>query len=893
MSKRHQPVVSLAAGLLGLAAMLCGAEATPAQVPPQGLAEAGPGPQRLIATPWLDKLESGGIVYFHYTSPARIERFDLASGGWLADIVPPEPVTAFWVDADGLYLSFGRRTSRFALDGTGEVHLRNTSVDVTALFTIGDHLYIYAPDDLLSADKWYGTPIDQEAYWYTMRGFSVAPALGKAFARSLGVSPSDIVEVVLPPDGTLGSQDDSPYHGDYPGAARTWVFPDETRVADDSGIVYSTADLTYAGSLAGPFDDLGFDGDRPVLLRDGALTAYSSAGLRTGRYTPAEPSLGIFVHGASVFSFYQGVSGIEAEEIPLALFSQPAPGPPVDPNGLEYLPDAVALGADDIVYLLSAGNSSVFRWSLASKQYLQTIPLVEPPTLMANSAMAYSAENQALYLAHDLGEITVVPLTGPGALVEAPFVNSPQTPCGLATAGEYLFVCDPSGSWLSHFTYGPDGALISQVEWSQLSEEYVWSAANRKMYYANYNDLYWEEIDAAGVIGADMASPEYSSSGFRHPLRVAPDGSLVVLGTGRLYDALSLVQVDTLSNDIDDAVWAEGDLFTLRAFGGASQVQKWDQPNWGVGATRAVPGDPIRLFHAGGKLLMITLLDGKPQFTTSNLALSMIFSDGFESGDLSAWSIAGGDLAGLITAHGGAAAEGAFGAEAKVGTSCVGNQDLLLTGPPIEGTYFACGSVTASGVAVGAAGATLVAGEVVELGEDFALAAATSFAARVDAAAAAGLAYVQDDSPDQVGCYNARLAVDIDGLTLAAGDRVEHLVAYSRGGEVQFRAILLWNAALAEKRLALEARRDDGTFASTLGTMELVLPAGWLSLQISWRAGAGDGHFLVSVAGTPYAGLVDLDNAAQHVDRVRWGNVGGLVTSSSGSLHLDDFESWE
>jgi hypothetical protein len=895
MTWQPQRRIALAAALLILAAFVPALGQETVQVPAGLTAERDLEVQPsvpLLPTPWLARHESGGIVYFLYTTAARVERFDLASGSWLADIALPETPTAFWADADGLYVSFGRRTSRFALDGTGEAHLRNTGVDATGLFTVGDFLYIYAPDDLLSANKWTGALIDQEEYWYTMQGLSVAPTVGKAFARSVGVSPSDIVEVVLAPDGTLGQQDDSPYHGDYPSATRTWVFPDGTRVADDAGIVYSTADLTYAGSLAGPFDDLAFAGDLPIVLRDGALYAYSIAGLRTGQYAPAQPSLGLAVHGSSVFSFYQGAVGIEAEEIPLALFSQPLPGPPVDPDGLEYVPDAQALGADEIVYLLSAENLSVFRWSLARKQYLETIPLVETPTFMA-----YSAENDALYLAHDSGEITVVALGGPADPLEVPFVNSPQTPCGLATAGEYLFVCDPSGAWVSHFTYSPLGALVSQQEWRHYSEEYVWSAVNRKMYYfrddTSPNDLLWEDVDAGGVLGDDMDSPAHSSDGIVHPIRVAPDGSLVVLGSGRLYDAISLEHVDNLSNDIDDAVWAGGVLFSLRLSGGASQIQKWNQPNWGVGATRLVDGAPLRLFLAGGKLLAVTLLDGKPKFTTSNLELSMIFTDGFESGDVSAWSRAGGVLGGLLDAHGGAAATGLFGGEAKVGAGCEGDQDLVIAGSAVEGLFFACNSITAAGVEVGAAGADFVAGAAIGLGNGFSVPAATTFTAVLDEASADGLGYVEDDSPDGVGCYNARFGLDLDGLTLAAGDRVDHLVAYSSFGEVRFRAILLWNAALGENRLALEVRQDDGTFLSTLGTTEQVLPAGWLSLDLSWRAGGGDGHFLASVNGAPYVGLVSVDNALQRIDRIRWGNVGGTVTSSSGSLHLDDFESWE
>ena len=84
---------------------------------------------------------------------------------------------------------------------------------------------------------------------------------------------------------------------------------------------------------------------------------------------------------------------------------------------------------------------------------------------------------------------------GPVSPVEVPLVNSPQTPCGLATAGQYVFLCDPSGAWVSHFTYDPAGTLVSQEEWNYFSQHYVWSATNGRMYHlrdsTSPNDLIW------------------------------------------------------------------------------------------------------------------------------------------------------------------------------------------------------------------------------------------------------------------------------------------------------------------------------------------------------------------------------------------------------------------
>lgn len=340
-----------------------------------------------------------------FSSPARIERYDMADRAFLTDIPLSDTPTAFQVDADGLYISFGRRTSHFALDGSSETHLRNTNTDASSLEILGSYLYITASADVLSVDKQSGILLDSADYFYRMRGLDISPLAGKLFGRSVGVSPSDIVEVILNADGTLGNQDDSPYHGDYPSAEQIFVFPDETRAADNAGVVYNTTDLTYNGSLAGPFNDLAFDLDNPIVVRGSKLMAYDEDLLRTGQHTLANTPQSIFVHNGTIFSFYTDMSGTQVEHIPVSMLEPAQPGEPVDPNGLSYLPDDVVIGQDGIVYLLSRAHLSIFRWSLATHGYLQTIPLVEAPDFIA-----YSEATQRLYLARPSGEIVKLEL---------------------------------------------------------------------------------------------------------------------------------------------------------------------------------------------------------------------------------------------------------------------------------------------------------------------------------------------------------------------------------------------------------------------------------------------------------------------------------------------------
>ena len=336
--------------------------------------------------PWVSDVESQGVVFFAYQAPPSIERYSLTLRSWLDTISLDEAPTAIAADADGLYVSFGRRTSRFTRQGEDETHLRNSNNVVTELFTIGDILYIYDGVDLMSAEKSDGTMIDnseQNPFWYSMAGFSVAPNLGYVFARTTGVSPSDILRTNFSADGTIGEQEDSPYHGENPRANRCFVFPDESSVADDSGTVYDTRSLRWAGSFGGAFSDLTFDGDFAYIVRDGTIISYTDRMLRIADYTPENTPLKIVVSGEDIISFYQGSAVVEAEALPLSLLEPREPGGPVDPGEIEYDPDAVELLEDGSVLLLSSINRNVFRWSVAENMYLPSIPLLGGAGLMA------------------------------------------------------------------------------------------------------------------------------------------------------------------------------------------------------------------------------------------------------------------------------------------------------------------------------------------------------------------------------------------------------------------------------------------------------------------------------------------------------------------------------
>lgn len=583
----------------------------------------------VVSAEWVDATAHDGIAYFLVASPGEIERYDMAQQVWLPAIPVSTGGTAMTVGSSGIFLGFGRRIARVPLAGGPEQHLTNTAGDVHDLVLAGPLIAaVGAMQGLLSLDSSTGALLDvSDGYYarYGLSGLSAAPGLRRVFGRSQGLSPSDIVVETLGSGGTFTGETDSPYHGAYPSAWRTFVFPGEARVADDAGIVYTTNALAYAGSLAGALTDLAFYGDLPIVLRNDGVVAYDRSLRELGRHAVMPGATRIFVQNATIFAFGSMATGIGVESIPVSALTTVVPGTPVDPTGLPYAIDGFAQSPDGTIYLLSSGNLSIFRWLPSIGAYGATIPLREAPLYLA-----YSPTTNRLYVAYPSGMITQIDLDSTDE--EMPFATSPQTPCGLATAGEFVFVCDPSGAWVSHFTYAPSGELLSQVEWNYVSNEYVWSPELHRMYFfrddTSPNDLLWEEIDVDGYIGTERDSPYHGDFVFRHPIRLGPGSTSVLTGEGLFFDPMTLVHTASLSNRIDDALWMDGTLVTIRRLlperqpyepqepgWGVTEVQAWDPDGYSLLWSRQISGLPRRLAVDGATPIVVTSVAGVPRFT--------------------------------------------------------------------------------------------------------------------------------------------------------------------------------------------------------------------------------------------------------------------------------------
>jgi len=556
---------------------------------------------------WLEAKASNHIAYFLFQNPPSIKRFDMAANSWLSDITLLATPTAFTVDSDGIYVAFDLRVARLNLDGSGETTLYTAPKKVIDLFTYNNYLVAVTFDYLNSLDKFSGTFISQGFNPYEVKHYSLGA--GKAFGRNN----EKIFSVVLNEDGTIGSIKECPYWYSRLYAHKTYVFPDGLRVADDSGYVFNTDDLIYNSQLSTQTDlfyDLAFYANQPVYAKMGTLYALTGTLELLGRFTPFYPPQAIFVEGDFIYSFFGSGTHIDVNRTPASWLNLKPSGTVMDPGTLVFTPDRIMVDKDEVVYLLSRTHHCIVRWSVPQRAYLESILLKETPR-----SIAYSKETHRLYIAYSTGAVTQIRLGE--SLQEQPFIQSPGVVYTLATAGQYVFTNEYINYLtLYHNTYNPDGDRLSQVQIHYGMRGTTWSEVNRKMYYL---DEYWnlssEVIDENGILGEIAHSVE--SYDHDNPVRVAPDGSVVVIGTGHIYDAHLLTRLAKMDGKIQEAAWIASTLYTVQD----NRLQIRDA-NYQVVDSRPLNGSTLALFNVSEGLLMVTSVWGKPYFSVWDPSLN-------------------------------------------------------------------------------------------------------------------------------------------------------------------------------------------------------------------------------------------------------------------------------
>ncbi len=287
----------------------------------------------------------------------------------------------------------------------------------------------------------------------------------------------------------------------------------------------------------------------------------------------------------------------------------------------DFVPDQILADESGYVYMLSIENSRVFTWDSLEQQYVNPIIVGSDNLLMprAPQRMAYSPVHNRLYFGYDDGEITYVDLENPAT--EHFFASIPLSVNGLAFAGNYMLAQDASGAWNTHYIFDINGTLMDSEEWNRYSIAYDWNEQLSRIYFfrngTSPNDLQYETIDqATGQILEEGDSPYHGDYSILPPIRVSDDGTDVLLGSGDVYNALTLEWRYSLPTVIEDAQWLpDGSIVVVRQAGDGNSLLQRRAPGGQVLESETIAGSVTALLTGINELIVVTQ-GAQPEFTS-------------------------------------------------------------------------------------------------------------------------------------------------------------------------------------------------------------------------------------------------------------------------------------
>ncbi|MEZ4292470.1 MAG: hypothetical protein R3E53_18770 [Myxococcota bacterium] len=287
----------------------------------------------------------------------------------------------------------------------------------------------------------------------------------------------------------------------------------------------------------------------------------------------------------------------------------------------DYRPNEIAADEGGTLYLLDASAERVFRWSAITGEHLDPLVVgsrgLVPPA--GPRTMAWSRAHARLYLGYPNGTLTyVAPAEG---AEERAFATTGRVVAGLVGVGGFVLAQEDGEFRQSRSVFDRDGMRTDWEGTSYFSRAFEWSEANGRVYFFrdeySPNDLHWEAIDQTTGRGtASDDSPYHGDYEIEPPIRSSPDGARVLLGTGDVYDGLSLEVVDALPAPLVDAAWlGDGSLITIRQGpDGTTLLEQWSD-DLVLYFARSFEHAPLRVVATADRVVVVTHDGRVPRFS--------------------------------------------------------------------------------------------------------------------------------------------------------------------------------------------------------------------------------------------------------------------------------------
>ncbi len=583
--------------------------------------------------------QQGTVVYFLFDSTSQILRYDLANSTWLTPVTLPQKPTAMVAAPEGIYVSFGLVTSRYALDLSSSSTFA-TSTDKTFDLFLNDSFIFLAgnsgyPSASITAvrrsDGGVAKVSTGDYSSFLLQGFEVSSVSGRAYGWRGATSPSYLQVLALGADGTV-SLTSSLFARASEGDAVV-ISPDGSLVLPNNGTIFNASDSSLRAAVAnGGWDDACFLADgKLVTLRGQQLTLYDSSSFRViGAKALPKAAFKLVAQNSTVTAFL--VPASTGSPIDVATVTEtaltagaPTPASPVSTSAAStrsFIPAYPLVDKNGLVYLLDRETRNILVWSPMLRAYQASLPLVGVP-----DRMTYSAALHRLYICYSDRHITYIDL---GISPNENYLTTVASNIYDFEAVDnqlYLRLSEGNSTGTYRTLYSSSGTLVASSDSSSsLAIRSYWSGSKQSLYEYDFQTLLSVPIQS-GAFGTIKAASNVNNATL--PLRFSADGTSLATGQGTIFDAGTLALIANLgTGTIADAAWSGNALLTLKQTGFGSQIQVWTGASYTTGTTTALQGYPVALLPLpSGQVLAITSLGSGPVYTILSSSGSVVSQD--------------------------------------------------------------------------------------------------------------------------------------------------------------------------------------------------------------------------------------------------------------------------
>ncbi len=588
---------------------------------------------------WVDAQTLGSVVYFLYSSPMEILRYDMSTQEWLTTATFTSAPTAMRTSAEGVYVSFGQTGFLYSADLSTQLKaLPNTAAPTSVIFLDQTHAYLYGINGstfngtftaLNRADQTFAsTSSGPGSYEGNYARISVSAANEKAYAWGWGEEPSTLYAFNLASNGAVSGFTPVVTGGIANTSTRSYVSPDGSTLVAYDGSVYDAVTLAFKGNLAeGAFDDLCFLSTGKILaVRGNQFSLYDPSSLvLLARLDSTVGGLNVFEQGTTLFAFTPNGAGavlVSTEDESDIAAAALAPAPALSTSAASLVttaPDDSFIDKNWLLYLMDRIDRNILVWSPSLRTYLSSIPLEDYP-----DKFSYSATLHRIYVTYADGRITHIDLSS--SLAEQPFttVSSEIINFNAVDNQLYLHLQDPYDSGQYRALYSSSGSLALKTTWGYFEGQSYWDSATQDLY--NYDTGLVGLPISTGAIGTQFAAAENVTAA--NPFRFSADGSLFVTGNGLVFNATSLANPGTLGGALTDAAWLGSSVYSIGPSASGSSLQIWSGSGYSLSGTFPLSGAPNRIWPiAGSKVVALTTALSGPIFTVLGSNGSVVSQD--------------------------------------------------------------------------------------------------------------------------------------------------------------------------------------------------------------------------------------------------------------------------